>query len=62
METFPLLIFFLIFFRKKLKIKDKVLYIHLNLSISLLLGLVVFVAGVDFASRNTVSLHLLACT
>ena len=44
----------LIFFRKKLK-KGVLLYIHLNLAVALLLGLMVFVTGIDTATSLPVS-------
>ncbi len=40
--------------RKKLK-KGVLLYVHLNLSVALLLAMLVFIVGVDHASFNTVS-------
>ena len=36
-------------------------FVHLNLSISLLLGYMVFVAGVDNAVSNRVSVHKISC-
>ena len=44
-------------FRKKI-FKAKVYKVHLNLSIALLLGLLLFVSGVETATGNTVSLFI----
>ena len=43
--------------RKKLE-KGVLLYLHLNLSIALLIGLIIFVAGIETATRIDVSLSL----
>ena len=48
-------IFDVLSFRKKLN-KGVILYVHMNLSLALLLALLVFVVGIEQAAFNAVSL------
>ena len=46
-------------YNRKAAFKAKHNKIHLNLSIALLLGLIVFVSGIETAKDNKVSIHII---